>query len=114
MEKVPVSRSEEVQLGATITYQLMPEDAHLAALYVSNWEKSLQELFVATIQAVVGELSPEDFIAWTQTPHSRHAPASPNNGGRWDRINTILVQRTQDQVAPGRVQIDDVQIPTVA
>lgn len=114
MQKVPVSRSEEVQLAATITYQLLPEDAHLAALYVSNWEKSLQELFVATIQAVVGELSPEDFIAWTQTPHSRHAAGSPNNGGRWDRINTILVQRMQDQVAHWGVQIDEVHIRDVA
>jgi hypothetical protein len=114
MQKVPVSRSEEVQLAATITYQLMPEDAHLAALYVSNWEKSLQELFVATIQSVVGELSPEDFIAWTQTPRSRQAAGSPNNPGRWDRINTILVQRMQDQVAHWGVQIDEVHIRDVA
>src|SRR5215472_5560252 len=57
MQRVPVSRSEEVQLAATISYQLMPDDAYLAALYVSNWEKSLQELFVSAIQEVVGDLS---------------------------------------------------------
>ena len=114
MQKVPVSRSEEVELGATISYRLMPEDAHLAALYVSNWEKSLQELFIATTQAVVGELSPEDFIAWQHTPRSRQAAGNPNDVRSWDRINLILVQRMQDQVAHWGVQIDGVQIRDVA
>ena len=114
MQKVPVSHSQEVQLAATISYQLMPEDAHLAVLYVSNWEKSLQELFVATIQAVVGELSPEDFIAWPHTPRSRQAAGNPNDVRPWDRINIILAQRMQDQVANWGVQIGEVQIRDVA
>jgi regulator of protease activity HflC (stomatin/prohibitin superfamily) len=114
MQKVPVSRSEEVELAATISYRLMPEDAHLAVLYVSNWEKSLQELFIATTQAVVGELSPEDFIAWQHTPRSRQAARNPNDVRPWDRINLILVQRMQDQVAHWGVQIDGVQIRDVA
>ena len=114
MQKVPISRSEEVQLAATISYQLMPEDAHLAALYVRNWEKSLQEFFIATIQAVVGELSPEDIIAWPHASRSRQAAGNPNDVRGWDRINIILAQRMQDQVAHWGVQIVGVQIRDVA
>jgi regulator of protease activity HflC (stomatin/prohibitin superfamily) len=114
MQKVPISRSEEVQLAATISYQLMPEDAYLAALYVRNWEKSLQELFIATIQAVVGELSPEDIIAWPHAPRSRQAAGNPNDVRGWDRINIILAQRMQEQVAHWGVEIVGVQIRDVA
>ncbi len=114
MQKVPISRSEEVQLAATISYQLLPEDAHLAALYVRNWEKSLQEFFIATIQAVVGELSPEDIIAWPHAPRLRQAAGNPNDVSGWDRINIILAQRMQDQVAHWGVQIVGVQIRDVA
>jgi regulator of protease activity HflC (stomatin/prohibitin superfamily) len=114
MQKVPISRSEEVQLAATISYQLMPEDAHLAALYVRNWEKSLQELFIATIQAVVGELSPEDIIAGPHAPRSRQAAGNPNDVRGWDRINIILAQRMQEQIAHWGVRIVGVQIRDVA
>ena len=113
-QRVPVSRSEEVQLAASISYQLMPEDAHLAAYYVNDWEKSLHDLFVATTQAVVGELSPEDFIAWPQGFRARQAAQiNANNAGNWDRINNMLAQRMQDQVAHWGVQINWARIRDV-
>ncbi len=39
---VKISRDQDVKLVATISYQLLPEDAHIAALNVDNWEASLQ------------------------------------------------------------------------
>jgi regulator of protease activity HflC (stomatin/prohibitin superfamily) len=111
---VLVSRSEEVHYIATISYRLMPEDAHLAAFYVNDWEKSLQELFVATTQNSIRELSPDDFIAWSQGMYSRQVANADNfSPGQWDRINRLLAQRIQDQVAHWGVQINGVQIRDV-
>ena len=112
-QMVPMSRSEEVHYAASISYRLMPEDAHLAAFYVSDWEKALQELFVPTTQGVIGELSPDDFIAWAQVAHSPQTTHMNPASGRWDQINKLLVQRVQDQVAHWGVQINWVQIRDV-
>jgi len=113
-QMVLLSRSEEVHYAASISYQLMPEDAHLAAFYVNDWEKSLQELFVATTQNSIRELSPDDFIAWSQGMYSRQAANADNfSPGQWDRINKLLAQRIQDQVAHWGVQINGVQIRDV-
>jgi hypothetical protein len=114
MQRVPVSRSEEVQLSASISYQLMPEDAYLAILYVSNWEKSLQELLITTIQEVVVDLSPDDFIAWPQSSRSRHVPSNLQDGGNWDRINKAVTIRMQEQVAQWGVQVNEVHIRDVS
>src|SRR5215471_1482285 len=62
-QDVKISRDEEVKFIATISYRLLPEDAHLAALQVDNWEVALQKLFVSTAQSVINELSPADFIS---------------------------------------------------
>jgi len=109
-----MSRSEEVHYAASISYRLMPEDAHLAAFYVTDWEKALQELFVPTTQGVIGELSPDDFIAWSQATPSQHtAQVNPTNG-RWDQINKLLAQRIQEQVAHWGVQVKWVQMRDVS
>ncbi len=113
-QMVHMSRSEEVHYAASISYRLMPEDAHLAAFYVTDWEKALQELFVPTTQGVIGELSPDDFIAWSQATPSQHtAQVNPTNG-RWDQINKLLAQRIQEQVAHWGVQVKWVQMRDVS
>jgi regulator of protease activity HflC (stomatin/prohibitin superfamily) len=114
---VKVSRDEDVKLVATISYQLMPEDAHLAALQVDNWEASLQKLFVATMQSVINELSPSDFINWQQGTHARTSVDINSIDAatitRWDRVNTILAKRIQDQVEKWGVQINYVRIQDI-
>lgn len=108
-QQVLVSRSEEVHLAASISYQLLPEDAHLAALYVNNWQKALQDLFIATMQNVVEQLSPDDFIAWSHASFSRQMTiGGPHEfaTGRWDSINSHLTHVIQDQVAHWGVQIN--------
>src|SRR6266487_5403747 len=114
---VKIARDQDVKLVATIAYQLMPEDAHIAALNVDNWEASLQKLFVGTMQSVINELTPADFVNWPQSTHPR---TSPDIGSidaatitRWDRINETLARRVQDQVAGWGVQINYVRIQDI-
>lgn len=120
LQRVLVSRSEEVQLAATISYQLMPDDAHYAVLYVKDWEKSLQELLVTTVQEVVGNLSPEDVITWSPASRSRQESSmnrgatNPQEGGNWDHINLTATIRMQEQVAQWGVQVNEVHIRDVA
>jgi regulator of protease activity HflC (stomatin/prohibitin superfamily) len=108
---VHLSPEEDVQLAATIAYQLMPEDAHLAVTEVNDWESSLQQLFLATIQAVVSSFSAGYFVA-RRSPFYDAAfeEATP----RWDVVNTELALRMQDQVAGWGVQIHQVSIHDVA
>ena len=100
---------QEVEIIATISYQLMPDDAYLAVFHVKDWENSLRDLFVTTIHHDVYELSPADFTA----PHrkSHEAPMhDPSTARLWDRISTRLWQHMQDQVAHWGVQVNWVQI----
>lgn len=112
--RVPTSREQSVQLTATISYQLLPEDAHLAALMVKNWEESLRALFIGTVQSLVNELTPADFVAWTQSLYTRSSSDAsafnPAAATRWDRINTTLSRRMQDHAAMWGVQINWVRI----
>ena len=114
---VKISRDEDVKLVATISYQLLPEDAHLAALQVDNWETSLQKLFVATLQSVINELTPSDFINWPQGTHARTSvdinSIDPATITRWDRVNDTLVKRIQDKVEKWGVQINYVHIQDI-
>lgn len=115
--KVPTSRDQDVQLTATISYQLMPEDAHLAAMAVKDWEGSLRSFFVGTVQSVVNELTPGDFVAWTQSLYARSgndaSSFNPAAATRWDRINSTLSRRMQDQVAAWGIQINWVRIQDI-
>lgn len=116
-QRVPTSRDQNVQLTATVSYQLLPEDAHLAALTVKDWESHLRALFVGTVQSVVNELTPSDFVAWTQSIYSRSgtdvSSFNPAAATRWDRINSTLSRRMQDQVATWGVQVNWVRIQDI-
>lgn len=112
-QQVRISREEDVLLHATISYQLEPEDAHIAALQVEKWEESLRELFRAAVQTVAGELTPEDFLAWSKGFRSRQPVNNlqqPGAAPRWERINAILYQRMRDKVALWGVQINWIQV----
>jgi hypothetical protein len=117
-QRVPTSREQDVQLTATISYQLLAEDAHLAALTAKDWEASLQTLFIGTIQSVVNELTPGDFVTWTQSAYVRASGEADafnpiTAATRWDRINTMLSRRMQDRVAAWGVQVNWVRIQDI-
>ena len=114
---VKISRDEDVKIIATIAYKLLPEDAHLASLQVDNWETSLQKLFVSTLQSVINELTPSDFINLPQGTHPQTLvdinSIDTATITRWDRVNDILAKRVQDQVEKWGVQINYVRIQDV-
>ena len=118
-QTVRISRDEDVLLNATVSYQLEPEDAHIAAMQVEKWEESLRDQFRIALQTVATELTPEDFLGWSHGFRSRQ-PAKPlnpvnpqqslNDPSRWERINAILYQRMSDKVALWGVQINWVSV----
>jgi chromate transport protein ChrA len=114
---VKISRDEDVKFIATISYKLLPEDAHLAALQVANWEDSLQKLFVSTAQSVINEMTPADFINNPQGTQSRTLVDIKSIDAatitRWDHVNDVLAKRVQDQVEKWGVQVNYVRIQDV-
>ncbi len=113
-QTVQLSRDEDVVLRAVISYQLLPEDAHLAITQVNNWEESVRDLFINTLQTIATLFKPEDFLSWPNGLQARHSyePEQQSEddfkGGiaRRERINTYLFQHMRDKVAPWGVQIN--------
>jgi regulator of protease activity HflC (stomatin/prohibitin superfamily) len=124
-QTVPMSPQKDLSLAATIAYQIIPEDAHLAVLQVNDWENQLRERFRAILQTIALDFKPEDFFAWQQGSASRPGPnaqsaqpAQPggpakNDPPAWNRVNTRLFQLMRDQVASWGVQINWVRIHDV-
>lgn len=118
VQTVKISRDQDVRLMATLSFQVVPEDAYLT-FSVEQWEESLHTLFIGTLQAVVNQLSPADFVAWPQghgTPlrsASANVPMDPTQDTRWDRINNALAGRVQDRVAAWGIQINWVRIQDI-
>ncbi len=118
VQRVQMTRDEDVVLRGTITYQLLPEDAHLAVTTVKNWEEALHDLFVASLQRIAATLTPEDFIAWPQGMHTRptHGSAMPLSEGeaRWEQVNALVFQRIRDRVALWGVLVNEVRLYDIA
>lgn len=114
MQRVQLSHNEDVHLRATISYQLMPQDAHLVVTQVKNWEENLREYFLACLQNIATTFTPEDFIAWPQglqTPPSEIEQA--NSLARRELVNRYLYTQMQDRVALWGVMIHQINIRDV-
>jgi SPFH domain / Band 7 family len=116
LQKVQLSRDEDVVLRATISYQLMPADAYLAVTRVNQWEEILKELVVSTLQSIATTFMPDDFIAWPQGLHSR--PLTYDNTSekdpRWERINKYLQDTIGDHVALWGVVVNWIHIRDIS
>ena len=126
-QKIQLSPEEDVTLRAVISYQVVPEDAYLAVTQINNWEESVRELFVTTLQTVSTHFAPTDFLAWPQslqvyqaqtTHHDTQSAHLPDEGvddfsggpARREHINALLFQQMRDRVALWGVQIHWVRI----
>jgi hypothetical protein len=107
LQRIRVSPDYDVELSATIRYQLMPEDAHLA-FWVNDWEERLKILFKYVIDHDIAKLYRDGVIKITQMIH--HAPTIQAN---WEQIDTLLYQAMQDRASPLGVQIIEVLIRDV-
>lgn len=116
VQRVQMSRTEDVVLRATVSYQLMPEDAHLAITEVKNWEASLHELFIASLQEIATTFTPEDLLIWQRGLRSgpNAFNGSVDSGVRWEQINNQVFQSIRDKVALWGVQINWVRVRDVA
>nr|BBH93541.1 hypothetical protein KTA_17400 [Thermogemmatispora argillosa] len=110
---VHLTPEEDVYLSATVCYQLLPEDAYLAVTEVNDWEASLQQLLLTTIQAVVSTFSVGYFLA-RRSPVYESATSFDEGATSWEVVNSELTERMQDQVAIWGVQIHWVHIHDVA
>lgn len=112
--RLTTSRDQDVELVASVTYQLQPEDAYIAVMQIADWETDLHQHFQAVLKSYVSELSPDDFVAWTHHVHSRphiiDELANPMAETRWDRLNAAVMRRLQDQVATRGIKINMVHI----
>lgn len=114
-QRIQMSHTEDVVLRSTISYQLRPEEEHLAVTQVKDWEESLRNVCIAAIQTIATTFSPNDLIVWQQGLHSRpdasaDMVAPPESRARWEKINTYLFEHIQDRVDPWGIQINWVRI----
>ena len=101
-------------LRATISYQLHPEDAHLAVTQTDNWENNLRELFITTLQTISTTFSPDDFVSWPQGLQTPSADSeSAKSLARRENINNYLYQQVRDKVALWGVMVHWVKIRDV-
>jgi len=116
-QTVPLSRDEDVVLRAAISYQLLPEDAHLAVTQVKDWEESLRQLLTTTLQTIATTFTADVFIPRPQGLHSspdiRESNALTEGGAQWELVNSYLFQRMRDKVALWGIQINWVRIRDV-
>lgn len=116
--RVNISRDQDVEIVATLTYQLVPEDAHIAMLNMKDWEDTLHQHFTGTLKSMVSELSPADFVAWSHHVNDRAAELDETfidaaSMTRWDRLNIMLRSRLQDQMAMRGIMINLVHFQEV-
>ena len=102
--RVTVSRDQDAEIVATLTYQLVPEDAHIALLNMQDWQETLHQHCIGTLKSMVKELSPADFVAWSHHVNDHTADIDETfvdaaSMTRWDRLNRVLRSRLQDQMA---------------
>lgn len=116
--RVTVSRDQDAEIVATATYQLVPEDAHIAILNMQDWQETLHQHFIGTLKSVVKELTPADFVAWSHHVNDHAADADEDfldaaSLTRWDRLNILLRSRLQDQVAMRGIMVNLVHVQDV-
>jgi SPFH domain / Band 7 family len=115
--RVNISRDQDAEIVATLTYQLVPEDAHIAYLNMQDWQTTLHQHFIGTLKSMLKELSPADFVAWSH--HAGDAALTDEDLldatslTRWDRLNLLLRSRLQDQMATRGILINLVHVQDV-
>lgn len=115
VQRVQMSRSEDVVLRAEISYQLLAEDANLAITQVQGWEESVHHLLTTGIQTIATAFTPDDILPWPQGRHGyRESHGMPANGGRREQMNAALLQYMRDKVALWGVQIKWVRMRDVS
>ncbi len=111
---VKIAQDYEVQLVATIWYQLDSENAHIADLHVMNWETSLQEKFVSTLKNVFREVTPAEIKSWQQGTTAQPSGAinatGSTTGTTLEHITNSIATLVKQEVDNWGVKIRKVDI----
>lgn len=113
-QTLQISSGNDLHLKATISYQLLPEDAHLVVEQVDNWEEKLHELLVLTLQTVVTHLTPDDVLIWSQPAGSFNGLVGKDEMTRREQLNNQLFQQLRDRVALWGIQLNWAQVRDVS
>ena len=120
-QKIQLSRDEDLILRALISYQVRPQEAHLAVTQVKFWEESLRDTFIATLQTISTVFTPDDFLNWPQSLHEyQKQPYHPVSDSpaddftespeRRESINDYLCQYMRARATLWGIQINWVSI----
>jgi len=118
LQRVQMSlHDQDVVARAIVSYQLLPQDAYLAATQVKNWEESLRELFISQLHIVLNSFTPADLTPWSGSMGSH--PSFGAHGSEdaimpWEYKNDELFQPFSDHVALWGVQVNSVRLRDVA
>lgn len=108
------SSNTEIEMSATISYQLVPDLAHLAVLNIDDWEKRLAHCLEMVLQDAVNAVIPEDFLYKSETfagsilAGTELAPISWNT--LIERMNTRAAASVQQQVKSWGIQVNWVKV----
>jgi hypothetical protein len=118
-QRVQLSSEDDVILRALVSYQVSPDQAYQTVTRINNWEESLRELFVTTLQTVAQGFLPDDFMSWPQSLQAYQARrqfASDDFTGTPERrtvLNNELFARMRDRCAPWGVLINWVDLRNI-
>ena len=112
---VPLSYDHSVVLSCAVSYRLAPEKAHLAVRTPQDWEETLRELLVISLQGMGTTLSPQDLLAWSsRAPSPSAATSGDMRASPWERVNLNLLRRVRARATPLGVQVNWVAIRDVS
>ena len=112
---VLLSYNDYLILSCAVSYQLLPEKAHLAVLSSQNWEENLRELIVTTLQGMGTRFVPGDFLAWSTCMQSQ--PASIGADMRpspWDQADLYLLRLVRARAVRSGAQVNWIAIRDVS
>ena len=114
---VSISRDQEADIVADITYQLAEDVADIAVLHMTNWEEDLHQYFLGDLKSIINDIPPDDILSWAHHLHDHPPvsddPANPVVETRWDRLNKTLLWHLQSEMAQRGIQVNMVHVQDI-
>ena len=114
---VTISRDQEADIVADITYQLAEDVADIAVLHMASWEEDLHQYFLADLKSIINDIPSNEILSWADHLHDHSAvsddPANPVVETRWDRLNKQLLWHLQSEMAQRGIQVNMVHVQDI-
>ncbi len=114
---ITISRDQEADIVADITYQLAEDVADIAVLHMANWEEDLHQYFLGDLRSIVNDIPPDEILSWAHHIHDHSPvsddPANPVVETRWDRLNKKLLWHLQSEMAQRGIQVNMVHVQDI-